>query len=157
METKKIEEIVNIFEKSDVAKMELEVGELKIKLEKSVAPSAEMVPVQNVVYTKESSVNSMVKELKEPQADNTANVQEEAPKSYIKSPIVGTFYQASAVGAEPYVKVGDRVNVGDVVCIVEAMKVMNEIESPCDGIIKEIKVTNEEAIGYDQVLMLIEV
>ena len=80
METKKIEEIVNIFEKSDVAKMELEVDELKIKLEKSVAPSAEMVPVQNVVYTKESSVNSMVKELKEPQADNTANVQEEAPE-----------------------------------------------------------------------------
>ena len=155
METKKIEEIVNIFEKSDVAKMELKVGELKIKLEKSVAPSAEMVPVQNVVYTKESSVNSMVKELKEPQADNTANVQEEAPKSYIKSPIVGTFYQASAVGAEPYVKVGDRVNVGDVVCIVEAMKVMNEIKSDKAGVIKEVLAKDGSMVEYDAPLFVI--
>ena len=97
----------------------------------------------------------MVKEQKEPQADNTANVQEEAPKSYIKSPIVGTFYQASAVGAEPYVKVGDRVNVGDVVCIVEAMKVMNEIKSDKAGVIKEVLAKDGSMVEYDAPLFVI--
>ena len=76
--------------------------------------------------------------------------------SLIKSPMVGTVYLQPEPEKSAYVSVGSHVHKGDVVCIIEAMKVMNEIESPYDGVIKEIKVQNEEAVGFDQVLMVIE-
>ena len=89
----------------------------------------------------------------------TVQVQEEKPTSElaaIKSPIVGTFYRAPAPDAPPYIEVGDTVKPGQVVCIVEAMKLMNEIESDVAGKIAQILVKNEDPIEYNQVLMLVE-
>ena len=74
----------------------------------------------------------------------------------MKAPLVGTFYSSNEPGGKPFVSVGDTVKKGQVLCIVEAMKVMNEIESPYDGVVKDIMVENEEAIGFNQVLMRIE-
>jgi acetyl-CoA carboxylase biotin carboxyl carrier protein len=74
----------------------------------------------------------------------------------IKAPLVGTFYRASAPGEDPFVELGDRVNVGDTLCIVEAMKNMNEIESDVDGIVREICIQNAEMVEYDQILLKIE-
>lgn len=154
METKNIEDIVNIFEKSNVAKMELEAGDLKIKLEKNiVAHSEDTTPVANAVYAGEQS-DSTVADRKPAQAGKAAAC-EETHKAYIKSPIVGTFYQAGAVGAEPFVKVGDMINEGDVVCIVEAMKVMNEIKSDKSGIVKEVLVKDGSMVEYDAPLFVI--
>lgn len=73
----------------------------------------------------------------------------------VKSPLVGTFYSASAPDAEPYVKVGDVVKKGQVLGIVEAMKLMNEIESEFDGVVKEIKINNGDLIEFDQPLFVI--
>lgn len=83
----------------------------------------------------------------------------EAPKSAgleIKSPMVGTFYAAPEPGAKPYVSVGDRISKGQIVCIIEAMKIMNELESEFDGVVREIGVSDAHAVEYGQVLFRID-
>ncbi|MBT8083113.1 MAG: acetyl-CoA carboxylase biotin carboxyl carrier protein, partial [Gammaproteobacteria bacterium] len=74
----------------------------------------------------------------------------------VTAPMVGTFYAAASPGAAPYVQVGDRVNEGDTLCIIEAMKMMNQIESDVSGAIKSIRVQNGEPIEYGQVLFVID-
>jgi acetyl-CoA carboxylase biotin carboxyl carrier protein len=74
----------------------------------------------------------------------------------VKSPIVGTFYSSASPDAEPYVKVGDRVERGQVLCIVEAMKLMNEIESDADGVILEIVPANAQAVEFGEPLFVIQ-
>ncbi|HEV2670123.1 MAG TPA: acetyl-CoA carboxylase biotin carboxyl carrier protein [Gemmatimonadales bacterium] len=74
----------------------------------------------------------------------------------IKSPMVGTFYQSPEPGAQPYVKVGTRVNVGQVVCIIEAMKIMNEIESEVSGVIREVFAQNAQPVEFGQVLFRVD-
>jgi acetyl-CoA carboxylase biotin carboxyl carrier protein len=74
----------------------------------------------------------------------------------IPSPMVGTFYSAPEPGAQPYVKVGSRVNVGQVVCIIEAMKIMNEIESEVAGVVKEVNVQNAQPVEFGQVLYRVD-
>lgn len=78
------------------------------------------------------------------------------PLSEIKSPMVGTFYQSPEPAAQPYVKVGSRVNVGQVVCIIEAMKIMNEIESEVAGVVKEITAQNAQPVEFGQVLFRVD-
>ena len=74
----------------------------------------------------------------------------------IKSPMVGTFYQSPEPAAQPYVKVGSRVNVGQVVCIIEAMKIMNEIESEVSGVIREVTAQNAQPVEFGQVLFRVD-
>ena len=74
----------------------------------------------------------------------------------IKSPMVGTFYQSPEPAAQPYVRVGSRVNVGQVVCIIEAMKIMNEIESEVAGVVKEVCVQNQQPVEFGQVLFRVD-
>jgi len=76
--------------------------------------------------------------------------------SEIKSPMVGTFYQSPEPAAQPYVKVGSRVNVGQVVCIIEAMKIMNEIESEVSGVIREVVAQNAQPVEFGQVLFRVD-
>jgi acetyl-CoA carboxylase biotin carboxyl carrier protein len=76
--------------------------------------------------------------------------------SEIKSPMVGTFYQSPEPAAQPYVKVGSRVNVGQVVCIIEAMKIMNEIESEVAGVVKEITAQNAQPVEFGQILFRVD-
>ncbi|MBX9855907.1 MAG: acetyl-CoA carboxylase biotin carboxyl carrier protein [Gemmatimonadaceae bacterium] len=89
----------------------------------------------------------------------TAAPKAEAPKSAaleIKSPMVGTFYSAPEPGAKPYVSVGDRISKGQIVCIIEAMKIMNELESEFDGVVREVNVADAHAVEYGQVLFRID-
>jgi acetyl-CoA carboxylase biotin carboxyl carrier protein len=89
----------------------------------------------------------------------TSAPKAEAPKSAaleIKSPMVGTFYSAPEPGAKPYVSVGDRISKGQIVCIIEAMKIMNELESEFDGVVREINVSDAHAVEYGQVLFRID-
>jgi acetyl-CoA carboxylase biotin carboxyl carrier protein len=89
----------------------------------------------------------------------TSAPKAEAPKSAaleIKSPMVGTYYSAPEPGAKPYVSVGDRISKGQIVCIIEAMKIMNELESEYDGVVREINVTDAHAVEYGQVLFRID-
>ena len=74
----------------------------------------------------------------------------------IKSPLVGTFYASPTINGNPYVEVGQPVKKGQVVCIIEAMKIMNEITSPYDGVLKEVLIKNGDVVGYDDSIMVIE-
>ena len=146
-------QLMDRFSNSDMTQLKVEVEGFKVSLQRevkeiiqtisSVQPSVtEVVPV---TQTQIVSVNNEGVEV-----SSTNNLKE------VKAPLVGTFYSSNEPGGKPFVSVGDTVKKGQVLCIVEAMKVMNEIESPYDGVVKDIMVENEEAIGFNQVLMRIE-
>ena len=137
-----IKQIMSEFDQSNVTKMKVEIDDLKIELEKE---SEKVEYVKPVEKEKEKEVIED-KQIKQEQATGTA----------VKSPIVGVFYSASSPESEPYVTVGKNVKKGDIVCIIEAMKVMNEIKAPCDGTVTSILVENEALVEYDQALMVIE-
>lgn len=137
METKQVKEIIEIFEASNLSHMELEEGNLKIRLEKPTDP-AQSIPVSQIVHTQV-----------EPKSIEDEN------KIEITSPLVGTFYRAKSPKDKPYVSVGDIVHKGDVVCMVEAMKTMNEIQSDQEGIVKEICVEDSSMVEYGQVLIVL--
>ncbi len=135
-----IKQIMSEFDQSNVTKMKVEIDDLKIELEKESEKVEYVKPVE-----KEKEVIED-KQIKQEQATGTA----------VKSPIVGVFYSASSPESGPYVTVGKNVKKGDIVCIIEAMKVMNEIKAPCDGTVTSILVENEALVEYDQALMVIE-
>ncbi len=92
----------------------------------------------------------------EPAADNGAENKQAPPQKTIDSPIVGTFYRSSSPDSDPFIGVGDKVDKDSVVCIIEAMKVMNEIKAEKSGVIKEILVENAQAVEFGQPLFVIE-
>ncbi len=135
MDTEKIKSIMQMFEESQISKMDLTDGDLHITLEKDVEVKQVVTPV----------VEQSVQEEK----------TEEKTGTPIKSPIVGTYYQSSGAGKEPYVKVGDMIQEGDTICIIEAMKVMNEIKATVSGKVLSIEVQDGQTVEYDQTLMMI--
>lgn len=143
-----VKQLISEFEGSDVYKMKIEVEDLKLELEK--APT-------NVVY--ETPVVQQAPSTLNMSTSKIEKVVEEVPSingTPIKSPIVGVFYPASSPTADPYVEVGSKVKKGQVLCIVEAMKVMNEIKSPIDGVVTTIMASADELVEFDQVLMMVE-
>ncbi len=134
MKIENIEQIIKLFERSTVSKMEIESGDLKIKLEKEVG---------------EISVAPRVIPTASPLADKSDAVS----GTLVKAPLVGTFYGAANPQSAPFVNVGDKVTAGTVLCLVEAMKVMNEIKAPIDGVVLEILGKNGEMVAYDQPLI----
>ena len=146
MDTKAIKQVIDIFEGSNVHKMEIEAGEMKIKLEKEDSKS-----VVNYVKPQEYIVESqpVIKE------DTEEVIKEEPTGNWVKSPIVGTFYSKPNESSPAYVSVGETVNKGDIVCIIEAMKVMNEIKAPCSGKIISVAKQDGEMVQFDENLICI--
>lgn len=146
MKIKEIEKLVHVLEKSGI--VEIEVTDFwgrKLKISKSHS---------NASTSQVQKMTTPVAEKKEPGEEKP----QEQKKNLIaiRSPIVGTFYRAAAPDSPPYVEIGDIVKPGQVVCIVEAMKLMNEIESDVAGRVMEILIKNEEPVEYNQELFLIE-
>lgn len=142
MTIKEIQNIIKEFESSSLMNLELETKDVKIKLSKQKNETIEKhIEKQPLKQTKSENQN-----------DKDIEDQNHIP---IKSPLVGTFYAAGTPDAKPFVQVGQKVKKGQVVCIIEAMKIMNEITSPATGVIQSIDVHNKDVIGYDQVLMTI--
>ena len=143
MDIKKIEQILQLFEKSSVATMELEVDEIKIKLEKTSSLSYTQ-PTVNVMSPVATMNTSVVEEVKE-----------EIKGTWVNAPLVGTYYASSSPENAPYITVGCKVNKGDTLCLIEAMKVMNELKAPRDGVILDIVASNSMMVSFDQPLILI--
>jgi acetyl-CoA carboxylase biotin carboxyl carrier protein len=144
MKTKYIEKLINILEQSMVSEIEItDFWGRKIRIKKSGGNNSP------VAFSAPTVIDKDKVEVKTP---------EESPKNLvaIRSPIVGTFYRAPAPDAQPYCDIGDIVKPGQVVCIVEAMKLMNEIESDIAGKIVKILLKNEEPVEYNQELFLVE-
>lgn len=134
MDTDKIKSIMKMFEESQISKMDLTDGDLHLTLEKEV---------------------EAVEVIRKPVIKQEEMIEEKQQGIPVKSPLVGTYYQASGQGQEPFVKVGSHVNVGDTICIIEAMKVMNEIKAPISGTVLSIDVKDGESVEFDQVLIMI--
>jgi len=157
MDINLIKRLIKIVEKSEITDFEIQEGDLKIKISKnnrtlqknSTVPEVNLTPtLQNI------SVESNPPKIEE--SKETVEESTNGKLHKVLSPIVGTFYRAPAPDADPYVQVGDNINEGTALCIVEAMKLMNEIESDVSGKIVKILVENGTPVEYNQPLFLIE-
>jgi acetyl-CoA carboxylase biotin carboxyl carrier protein len=157
MELSYVKKIIKLVENSDIDEVEIEEEGKKIRVAKSrnSVPAHYQVPASPQVGVPHVPFPPMV-----PATPSAAPAETKAPpeKKYheIRSPIVGTFYRAPAPDAEPYVEAGQRVSKGTVLCIVEAMKLMNEIESDMDGTIVKILIENGKPVEYNQALFQID-
>ncbi len=146
-----IKKYVKLFEESNISELEIEQDNARIKISKKVETSVQVHNVTTPAHAPAPVAAAAPKpEVAAPKEEKNSKIKE------IKSPIVGTFYRAPGPDADPYVKVGDVVSSGTVLCIIEAMKLMNEIESDISGKIVKILVENGKPVEYNQPLMLIE-
>lgn len=151
MDIEKLEKIVKIFEDSSMMEFTFEEGDTKLKMDKKGNPvgPAEIAAAQMAAMPVMPAAAAPAASAAAPQAE------EETGEEYITSPIVGTFYSAPSPEAKAFVKVGDHVKAGQTVCILEAMKLMNEIESDFDCEIEAVLVSNEQKVEYGQPLFRI--
>ncbi len=139
MDIRKIKKLIEMLQDSDLTEIEVHEGEESVRIARRNIQSVEVNPAPIV----STSPN--------PPSEKTEIPLSESG-SFIKSPIVGTFYRKPAPDKPPFIEVGSHVNAGDVVCIVEAMKMMNEIKSEFSGKVVSIKVENSEPVEYGQAL-----
>ena len=147
-----IRRLVKLVEASQISELEIEEENSRIRIIKKLATDGNsQVPVVNDNYVIQTAQPAVPVAQEIPAAvEQVANYLE------IKSPMVGTFYRAPSPEAPSYVQVGDRVKPGQVLCIIEAMKLMNEIECEVSGMVKEISIDNAQPVEFDQVLFKIE-
>ncbi|MFH1381068.1 MAG: acetyl-CoA carboxylase biotin carboxyl carrier protein [Candidatus Omnitrophota bacterium] len=146
MNIKKIEEVIRLMERHSLTEITVEEDGVKIHLSKGAAGRIEKSMLSSPVFTPATDAG-----LAKP-----AEKQIETNTIEIKSPMVGTFYSSPSPDAKPFVDVGKTVNVGDVVCIIEAMKLMNEIKSEIKGKIVDVAAKNAEPVEFGQVLFMVE-
>jgi len=158
MDLKYLKKIINIFDESSLTDITIEEEGTKIILSKELNSNETLTQIPYVVAPQDlpidakqivSSSSNSVEQINVQKAD----LENESPKHHeIKSPIVGTFYKSPSPDSSPFVKVGDKVEVGQTLCIVEAMKLMNEIESDISGTIEKINLNDAEPVEYGQIL-----
>lgn len=148
MKLNDIRSIIKDFESSTLTVLELEAENVKLRLSKNKENR-----VETIIQSPELTESTQQVVTPQPQIAPTpiANATDQS----IKSPLVGTFYEASSPDADPFVKVGDTVKKGQVVCIVEAMKIMNEITSAVEGKISKVNFKNGDVVGFDDVLFTV--
>lgn len=155
MDLNLIKKLIRVVEKSEITEFSVHEGDLKVKISKNTTGG-----IQHTISTTPQVVNQPAEVKQETTPTQTESKSSDTDASQnlheIKSPIVGTFYRAPAPDADTYVQVGDTVSAGSVLCIVEAMKLMNEIESDVSGKVVKILVDNSTPVEYNQPLFLIE-
>ena len=158
MELEKIESLIKLMRSHGLHEMQLTEGNETIRLTQSAQPS--QTPVFNVpTYIPQQPVSHHSVEAHTsvaPSAPTEKSADSRKGLIEVRSPFVGTYYASSSPGSDPFVSVNKSVKKGDPLCIVEAMKLMNEIEAERDGVIVEILVQNEQSVEYDQVLFLMK-
>ena len=150
MDLRKLKKLIDLVQESGISELEVTEGEEKVRIAKHSTGPAPMS------YAPQAPVMHAAPAAAAPAAVAPAASESALPDGHVvKSPMVGTFYRASAPGAKPIVEVGQTVAVGDVLCIIEAMKLMNEIEADAAGTIKAILVENGEPLEYGEPLFII--
>jgi acetyl-CoA carboxylase biotin carboxyl carrier protein len=152
MDIRKVKKLIELLEESGISELEINEGEESVRISRysSAPPPAQMNYSAPPAAPAAPAATA-------PAAADSGNEEEELPSGHVvKSPMVGTFYSASSPGAKSFVNVGDSVTEGDTVCIVEAMKILNQIEADASGTVKAILVDNAQPVEYGQPLMIIE-
>ena len=150
MDIRKVKKLIEMLEESNLEEIEIQEGEESVRLVKNKANN--LVSNQPIYSSPTQTV-----EVAAPSSDAheqvvKKNTEDEDSGDLINSPMVGTFYASASPGSKPFISVGDHVNEGDVVCIVEAMKMMNEIKSEFSGKVLSVNVKNSQPVEYGQTL-----
>ena len=156
MDYQQILELVKEVSKAGLTNFEYTEGNIRIAMSCPQPEEKIVVPASNLVLQEAAGAGANTVETAAPAQQEPEQIAEEKGGNVVKSPLVGTFYAAPSEDAQPFVKVGDTVKKGQTLAIVEAMKLMNEIESECDGVVTEILVENEDNVEYGQPLFRIQ-
>lgn len=157
MNLREIRQLIKIVENSAIDELEIEEEGKKIRISKLNKQTAEMHHIQVPHHISSIPPPQPVQAGGSAQVETpSASMPEEVEYYEVRAPMVGTFYRAPSPDADPYIEVGEQVVPGKTLCIIEAMKLMNEIESEFTGTIKEILVENAQPVEYNQLLFLIE-
>lgn len=151
MDLRKLKKLIDLVEESGISELELTEGEEKVRISRALMPST--TPVAHYMAAPQAAPMPASHALPVPVA--TAPVVAEVEGHVVKSPMVGTFYRSSSPDAKAFVDVGSKVAVGDTLCIIEAMKLLNEIECDFAGEIKKILVENGQPVEYGEPLFII--
>ncbi|MCX7099086.1 MAG: acetyl-CoA carboxylase biotin carboxyl carrier protein [Methylococcales bacterium] len=144
MDIRKIKKLIEIIEESDIAELEIKEGEEFIRISRYSAAPAPVAYAPAPIAAAPAAVVA------------AAPGEEKISGHVVKSPMVGTFYRSASPGTKVFVEVGQAVTVGDTLCIIEAMKILNQIEADKSGVISQILVDNAEPVEYGQPLFIIE-
>lgn len=162
MKAKEIQELIDFISKSGLDEVNIETQEFKIKVKKNSEAKAKVetapvlaIPV-NSTSTQPVVTHDIPKLEVEKALPSTTKSNDDSKYIAVKSPMIGTFYRSSTPDSEPFVKVGDSISPGQAVCIIEAMKLFNEIESEVSGTVVKILVDNASPVEYDQPLFLVD-
>ena len=142
MDLRKIKKLIEMLQESDLNEIEVKEGEESVRINRKKGD----VEIPQQIVAPQVQSKEIVENVEEPEEN----------LSFIKSPMVGTFYRSTAPGKPPFVEIGQRVKKGDTICIIEAMKMMNQVKSEFDGKIVDIKVENGQPVEFNESLVSIE-
>jgi acetyl-CoA carboxylase biotin carboxyl carrier protein len=148
MDIRKVKKLIELLDESGIAEIEIIEGEESVRISRYAqgVPAAPVAVAAAPVAAAPATAPPAAVVAAEPEEDGFE----------VKAPMVGTFYAASSPGAAPYVQVGDRINEGDTLCIIEAMKMMNQIEADVSGVVKSIRLQNGEPVEFGQTMIIID-
>ena len=156
MDLRKLKTLIDLVADSDIAELEVTEGESKVRIVKTpAAPPGQMMMMQPQQFAAHAAPAAPVAEAVAAGATPPVPAIEEVTGHIVKSPMVGTFYRSSTPGTPAYVQIGDVVKDGDTLCIIEAMKLLNEIDTDAAGTITQILVENGQPVEYGQPLFVI--
>ena len=151
MDLRKLKKLIDLVQESGIAELEITEGEEKVRISRS----GSAVQTAMMAMPQATTMLTAVPATAAAALPAAAEAPAEPEGHVVKSPMVGTFYRSSAPGAKPFVEIGQTVNAGDTLCIIEAMKLLNEIEADQGGVIKTVLVENGQPVEYGQPLFLI--
>ena len=153
MDIRKIKKLIELVEESGISELEISEGEESVRI--SRAPAAGSMPMMQPYYAA-APAQAAAPVAAAPAAAPVADAPAAISGHIVRSPMVGTFYRTPSPDAKAFVEVGQKVNVGDPLCIVEAMKMMNQIEADKSGVVKAILLENGQPVDFDEPLVVIE-
>lgn len=161
MDLKLVKKLLDLISESEVDEVSIEEGEFKIKVKKTSDAPSPQATMQYQIPQQPQATQQQPAQPQQPEQTEASGGESEKSESkpdgeVVKSPIVGTFYESPSPDADPFVKVGDHVDAGDTLCIVEAMKIMNEIEAEFSGTIQKIIAADASPVEFDQPLFIIK-
>ncbi len=155
MDIRKVKKLIELLEESGIAEIEITEGEEAVRISRYAASSPAIHSAPVVHHAPVAAPVQAAAPASAPAAEVAASAPAETPGHKVAAPMVGTFYRSPSPEAEPFVKVGDTIQAGDVLCIIEAMKMMNQIEAEVSGKVLSVEVENGEPIEFGQTLFVI--
>ncbi len=155
MDIRKVKKLIELIEQSDIAEIEIHEGEESVRISRNNNPAAPIyVPAPQFQAAMQPAPEAQPAAAPDPTPKDGTEGEPEA--NLVRSPMVGTFYRGPSPGSKPFVTEGKTVRVGDTLCIIEAMKILNQIESEKAGAIKRVLIENGQPVEYNQPLFVIE-